>query len=151
MRVVLRVARVLTRIALRAHTGSTTERVDLEAAVVGERRQARELRDRLRLEARVVFERGSRFFDVEVGRSNLAEADELDARLVEQARELVARWVDHYNTVRLHSAIGYITPADFLAGRAQAIWAARDAKLEAARAARAARRAALRDAPSVAA
>jgi putative transposase len=52
------------------------------------------------------------------------------------ARALVGRFVEHYNTVRLHSAIGYITPADFLAGRAAAIWAQRDARLEAAREAR---------------
>jgi len=37
-----------------------------------------------------------------------------------------------YNTVRLHSAIAYITPADKLAGRAEAIWAARRQKLPAA-------------------
>lgn len=59
---------------------------------------------------------------------------------VDQARLLVERWVAHYNTVRLHSAIGYITPADHLAGRGAAIWAERDRKLEAARTARAARR-----------
>jgi putative transposase len=46
--------------------------------------------------------------------------------------------------VRLHSAIGYITPADFLAGRAQQIWDARDRKLHAARDARRLRRAQLR-------
>lgn len=63
---------------------------------------------------------------------------------LEEARTLVARWVQHYNTVRLHSAIGYLTPADFLAGRGPAIWAERDRKLEAARAARAIRRAELR-------
>ena len=55
----------------------------------------------------------------------------------------MARFVEHYNTVRLHSAIGYITPADILAGRAAAIWAARDARLEAAREARRLRRAEL--------
>jgi hypothetical protein len=33
------------------------------------------------------------------------------------------------NTVRLHSAIGYITPADKLAGKEAAIFAARDQKL----------------------
>jgi transposase InsO family protein len=60
---------------------------------------------------------------------------------LEKARALVARFVEHYNTVRLHSALGYVTPADFLAGRAAAIWAARDAKLEAAREARRLRRA----------
>ncbi len=52
---------------------------------------------------------------------------------VEQAKRLVAGYVDHYNAVRLHSAIGYVTPADKLAGREPAIFAERDRKLEAAR------------------
>ena len=60
----------------------------------------------------------------------------------EEARTLVARWVEHYNTVRLHSALGYVAPADVLAGRAKAICEERDRKLERAREARAARRAA---------
>jgi transposase InsO family protein len=59
---------------------------------------------------------------------------------LDQARTLVARFVVHYNTVRLHSAIGYVTPVDSMAGRSAAIWAARDAKLEAAREARRLRR-----------
>jgi putative transposase len=59
---------------------------------------------------------------------------------LDQARALVARFVEHYNTVRLHSAIGYIAPADYLAGRSTEIWSARDAKLEAAREARRLRR-----------
>ena len=52
------------------------------------------------------------------------------------ARRLVADFIDHYNQHRLHSALGYVTPADALAGRAAAIWTARDQKLEAARAQR---------------
>ena len=48
---------------------------------------------------------------------------------MEDARRLVAEFVSYYNTVRLHSAIAYITPADKLAGRAEAIWAARREKL----------------------
>jgi putative transposase len=48
---------------------------------------------------------------------------------VEDARRLVAEFVTHYNTVRLHRAIAYITPADQWAGRAEAIWAARREKL----------------------
>ena len=52
---------------------------------------------------------------------------------LEEARRLVATFVDEYNHRRLHSAIGFITPADALAGRGPAIWAARDQKLEAAR------------------
>jgi putative transposase len=63
---------------------------------------------------------------------------------LEEARAVVARFVEHYNGVRLHSAIGYITPNDLLAGRRDEIHAARDAKLEAAREHRRRRRAAVR-------
>ncbi len=52
---------------------------------------------------------------------------------LEDARRIVARFVEHYNQVRLHSAIGYIAPLAFMAGEAPAIWAERDRKLEAAR------------------
>jgi transposase InsO family protein len=54
----------------------------------------------------------------------------------EEAERLIERFVQHYNQVRLHSAIGYITPADKLAGREDEIWAERDRRLEAAREAR---------------
>ena len=40
---------------------------------------------------------------------------------------------DRYNTMRLHSAIGFVTPADMLAGRQAEIHAVRDRKLEQAR------------------
>jgi transposase InsO family protein len=52
------------------------------------------------------------------------------------ALRVVTDFVAHYNNVRLHSAIGYITPKDKLDGRAEVIFAARDAKLAAAREAR---------------
>ena len=55
---------------------------------------------------------------------------------LEDARRMVAEFVDHYNHVRLHCAIGYITPADKLAGRAEVIWAARKQKLATANARR---------------
>ena len=42
-------------------------------------------------------------------------------------------FVRHYNEVRLQSAIGYVTPADYLAGLAPEIHAERDRKLEEAR------------------
>lgn len=64
---------------------------------------------------------------------------------VEQARRLVAQYVAHYNTVRLHSALGYLTPEAQLAGLAEVIFAERDRKLEAARARRAAARQAQRE------
>jgi putative transposase len=52
---------------------------------------------------------------------------------LEDARRIVADYVIHYNTVRLHSAIGYITPQVKLAGRETEIFAARDRKLAEAR------------------
>ena len=52
---------------------------------------------------------------------------------LEDARRQVAGYVEHYNNVRLNSAIGYMTPKDRLAGRQQEIHAERDRKLEAAR------------------
>jgi putative transposase len=63
---------------------------------------------------------------------------------VEQARRVIAAYVEHYNGVRLHSAIGYVTPNDVLANRQRAIWDARDHKLARARELRAQRRAALK-------
>lgn len=59
---------------------------------------------------------------------------------LEEARRVVARFVEEYNSTRLHSAVGYITPKDKLEGRAEEILAERDAKLAAAREKRAARR-----------
>ena len=52
---------------------------------------------------------------------------------LDDARRLVTDYVAHYNTVRLHSAIGYVTPKDKLDGRDQAIFHDRDRKLAAAR------------------
>jgi putative transposase len=65
---------------------------------------------------------------------------------LDDARRIVARFVEHYNTVRLHSAIGYITPKDKLEGRDKEILAARDRKLEAARERRKQKRQAARQA-----
>lgn len=72
---------------------------------------------------------------------------------LDDARRLVSDYVEHYNTARLHSAIGYVAPADKLAGREPAIFAERDRKLEEARQRRAVQRAVARPAckPAIAA
>ena len=49
------------------------------------------------------------------------------------ARRIVAGFVHKYNTVRLHSGIGYVTPQSRLEGRDQQIVAERRRKLAAAR------------------
>ena len=56
----------------------------------------------------------------------------------------MADFVVYYNTCRLHSALGYITPKDKLEGRENEIFAARDRKIEEAREQRKARRRAQR-------
>jgi len=52
---------------------------------------------------------------------------------LEDARRIVGDFVDHYDTKRLHSSIGYITPKDKLEGREKEIFAERDRKVQEAR------------------
>jgi transposase InsO family protein len=63
---------------------------------------------------------------------------------LQEARNLVDRFVEYYNTMRLHSAIGYITPMDKLAGNEHRIFTDRDHKLESAREQRKLKRQALK-------
>jgi len=51
----------------------------------------------------------------------------------DEAERRIQSYVTHYNNVRLHSAFGYITPADRLAGLDDVIAQERDRKLEEAR------------------
>jgi transposase InsO family protein len=51
---------------------------------------------------------------------------------LEEARRIVAEFVAVYNTVRLHSSIGYVTPKDKLEGRDKQIAQDRKRKLDAA-------------------
>jgi transposase InsO family protein len=52
---------------------------------------------------------------------------------LDEARRIVTDFVAHYNNVRLHSAIGYVTPKDRLEGRHTDIFNERDRKLAEAR------------------
>lgn len=56
------------------------------------------------------------------------------------ARTVVGRYICHYNTVRLNSALGYIAPLAKLEGRDAQIFVERDRKLETARETRKAKR-----------
>lgn len=59
---------------------------------------------------------------------------------IEDARRIVGKFTEYYNTKRLHSAIKYITPKDKLEGHEQKIFANRDKKLIEAREKRAVKR-----------
>ena len=48
---------------------------------------------------------------------------------LEDAREIIAKYIDHYNQVRLHSALCYLTPEDFLLGREKEKISSREEKL----------------------
>ena len=61
---------------------------------------------------------------------------------LQDALRMSGQFIDHYNTVRLHSGIGYVTPQDKLLGRDKAILQARDEKLQQARERRRQKRAA---------
>lgn len=50
-----------------------------------------------------------------------------------EAKRIVGDFIEHYNTTRLHSAIGFIAPKDRLEGRQTIIHQQRDKKLEKAR------------------
>lgn len=52
---------------------------------------------------------------------------------LEHARQIVSEFIEHYNNVRLHSAIGYIAPVDKLEGKQDRIFQQRKQKLEEAR------------------
>jgi putative transposase len=66
---------------------------------------------------------------------------------LEDGLRIVGNYVQHYNTERLHSATGYVTPKDMLEGRQKQIWDERDRKLDTARERRAQLRQAARAIP----
>jgi putative transposase len=47
-----------------------------------------------------------------------------------KARELIARWVEHYNERRLHAGLGYLAPAEYYRGDPERRFAERQVKLE---------------------
>jgi putative transposase len=52
---------------------------------------------------------------------------------LEDAKRIAGTFIDHYNQVRLHSALGYVAPVHRLANQHRAIFQQRDQKLENAR------------------
>lgn len=50
-----------------------------------------------------------------------------------EAKRIISEYIEEYNGKRLHSAIGWITPNDKLAGKSEEIWRTRDEKLAEAR------------------
>ena len=85
-----------------------------------------------------VLAQAERALDRPSGKRRLEEAQErkiafLEAKLANKNEVIAELMQEHYNHVRLNSAIGYLTPADKLNGLAQVIFDERDRKLEEAR------------------
>jgi len=59
---------------------------------------------------------------------------------VDEARKIMAEYVQYYNNKRLHSSIGYVAPVDMLQGRQKEILNEREQKLQEAREQRKAKR-----------
>ncbi|HWO87589.1 MAG TPA: integrase core domain-containing protein [Gemmatimonadales bacterium] len=51
-----------------------------------------------------------------------------------RAREIIARWVEHYNTERLHAGLGYLPPTENYRGQPERRPSEQRAKLAQARA-----------------
>ena len=66
-------------------------------------------------------------------RSTRDALDGAELQNLTRARELIGRWVRHYNTERLHAGLNYLPPVEYYAGDPAARLAARRRKLEAAR------------------
>lgn len=66
---------------------------------------------------------------------SLREEGLADKELVNQlqAKDIIEQWVQHYNDERLHAALGYLTPQDWLVGRQQERKTERKLKLKNAR------------------
>jgi putative transposase len=66
-------------------------------------------------------------------RSTREELEDQVLRNLSQARTIIARWVAHYNTERLHAGLGYLPPAEYYHGNPPARQAERQRKLAMAR------------------
>lgn len=66
-------------------------------------------------------------------RSTREEIAEEDLKNLAQAREIIARWVKHYNNERLHAGLGYLPPVEYYRGDPEARRTERNAKLTRAR------------------
>ena len=62
--------------------------------------------------------------------------DEQELGNLGRARELIGRWVEHYNTSRLHAGLNYLPPVEYWQGDPEARMQERSTKLKEARARR---------------
>lgn len=63
-------------------------------------------------------------------RSTRDALDEEDLRHLARAREIIGRWVEFYNTERLHASLNYLPPEEYWAGEPEARIEERKEKLE---------------------
>lgn len=66
-------------------------------------------------------------------RSTREALEEQDLKNLGRAREIIGRWVEHYNTSRLHAGLNYLPPIEYWQGDPEARMEERRKKLEQAR------------------
>lgn len=66
-------------------------------------------------------------------RSTREALDEVELRNLGRGREIIGRWVDYYNSERLHASLDYLPPAEYWDGNPEARRQERREKLERAR------------------
>lgn len=66
-------------------------------------------------------------------REEIADGARGELTNLTQAKEIIARWVTHYNESRLHAGLGYIEPAEYYKGNPERRRAERRTKLARAR------------------
>lgn len=66
-------------------------------------------------------------------RSTREALDDLDLHNLGRARQIIGRWVEFYNTRRLHAGLKYLAPAEYWQGDPQARFEERNKKLQQAR------------------
>lgn len=66
-------------------------------------------------------------------RSTREALDDQELKNLDRAREIIGRWVEFYNTRRLHAGLKYLAPAEYWQGDPQARIEERNKKLEQAR------------------
>jgi transposase len=102
----------------------------------GKDQEIEQLRAELAKKSRIIAEVVEENLDLKkklCHRSTREALEDKDLRNLSHARELIGRWVTHYNEKRLHASLQYLPPAEYFSGAPERRLSERHEKLERAR------------------